>query len=53
MEHGNWYNPNTVYAAERQYAGVPGGLVGGPRAHQDQLRGFKSHRVHARRGIEN
>ena len=29
-------------------SGVPGGLVGGPRAYQDQLRGFKSHRVHAR-----
>ena len=29
--------------------GVPGGLVGGPRAYQDQCRGFKSHRVHARR----
>ena len=28
--------------------GVPGGLVGGPRAYQDQFRGFKSHRVHAR-----
>ena len=26
------------------HAGVPGGLVGGPR-------GFKSHRVHARRGF--
>ena len=27
----------------------PGGLVGGPRAYyQDQFRGFKSHRVHAR-----
>ena len=23
---------------------------GGPRAYQDQFRGFKSHRVHARRG---
>ena len=32
-------------------AGVPGGLVGGPRAYQDQFRGFKSHRVHARRGF--
>ena len=30
-------------------AGVPGGLVGGPRAYQDQFRGFKYHRVHARR----
>ena len=29
--------------------GVPGGLVGGPCAHQDQFRGFKYHRVHARR----
>ena len=27
----------------------PGGLVGGPRVYQDQFRGFKSHRVHARR----
>ena len=27
-------------------AGVPGGLVGCPRAYQDQFRGFKSHRVH-------
>ena len=30
---------------------VPGGFVGGPRAYQDQFRGFKSHRVHARRGF--
>ena len=30
-------------------SGVPGGLVGGPLAYQDQYRGFKSHRVHARR----
>ena len=30
-------------------AGVPGGLVGGPRAYQDQFREFKSHRVNARR----
>ena len=29
--------------------GVPGGLVGGSRAYQDQFRGFKSHRVHARK----
>ena len=29
-------------------AGVPGGLVGRPRACQHQFRGFKSHRVHAR-----
>ena len=29
-------------------SGVPGGLVGGPRAYQDQFRGFKSHRVHSR-----
>ena len=34
--------PGSVY-----YAGVPGGLVGGPCAYQDQFRGFKSHRVHA------
>ena len=31
------------------YAVVLGGLVGGPRAYQDQFRGHKSHRVHARR----
>ena len=30
-------------------AGLLGGLVGGPRAYQDQFRGFESHRVHARR----
>ena len=30
-------------------AGVPGGLVGGQRAYQDQFRGFKSRRVHTRR----
>ena len=29
-------------------AGVPGGLVGGPCAYQDQFGGFKSHRVHDR-----
>ena len=29
-------------------AGVPGGFVGGPRAYQDQFRGFKSPRMHAR-----
>ena len=34
-----------------EIAGVPGGLVGGPRAYQDQFRGFKSHRVHARKGF--
>ena len=33
------------------HIGVPGGLVGGPRAYQDQFRGFKSHRVYARRGF--
>ena len=27
-------------------AGVLGGLVGGPRAYQDQFRGFEPHRVH-------
>ena len=32
-------------------AGVPGGLVGVPRAYQDQFCGFKSRRVHARRGF--
>ena len=30
-------------------AGVPVGLVGGPRAYQDQFCGFKYHRVHARK----
>ena len=30
------------------YAGVPGGLVGGPRAYQDKFREFTSHRVHSR-----
>ena len=34
-----------------QHAGVPGGLIGGPRAYQDLFRGFKYHRVHARRGF--
>ena len=29
--------------------GAPGGLVGGPRAYQDQLCGFKPHRTHGRR----
>ena len=38
-----------VLGSVRAQTGVPGGLVGGPRAYQDQLRGFKSHRVHARR----
>ena len=32
-------------------AGVPGGLVGGPRAYSYQFRGFKSHRVHNRKGF--
>ena len=32
-------------------AGVPGGFVGGPRAYQDQFRGFKSHQVHACKGF--
>ena len=27
-------------------AGVPGGLVGYPRAYYNQFRGFNSHRVH-------
>ena len=31
-------------------AGVPGGLIGGPRAYKYHFRGFKSHRVHTRRG---
>ena len=31
--------------------GVHGGLVCRPRAYQDQFRGFKSHRVDARRNI--
>jgi len=31
------------------HTGVPGGLVGGPRACQDQFREFESHRVHAHR----
>ena len=39
-----------LYSRCSTTACVPGGLVGGPRAHQDQFRGFKSHRVHARRG---
>ena len=30
---------------------LPGGLVGGPRAYQVQLRGFESHRVHTRRDV--
>ena len=33
------------------YIGLPGGLIGGPRAYQDQFRRFKSHRVHAGRGV--
>ena len=35
-------------------AGVPGGLVGGPRAYvhtKDQFRGFQSHRVQTRKGV--
>ena len=32
-------------------AGVAGGLVGSQRAYQYQLRGFKYHRVHARRAF--
>ena len=31
-----------------QSAGAPGGLVASPRAHEDQFRGFKSHRVRTR-----
>ena len=31
--------------------GVPGDLVGGPRAYQGSFRGLKPHRVHARRGF--
>ena len=31
------------------FLGTEDGVVGGPRAYQDQFRGFKSHRVHARR----
>ena len=38
-------NITTIYTT----TGVPGGLVGGPGAYQDQFRGFKSHRVHARK----
>ena len=35
-----------VVQQEVAHAYVPGGLVGGPRAYQDQFRGFTSHRVH-------
>ena len=35
----------TAVLFRRGIASVPGGLVGGPRAYQDQFRGSKSHRV--------
>ena len=34
--------PGTIYC-------LGGRVVGGPRAYQDQFRGFKSHRVHTRK----
>ena len=39
-----------IYLEQRQLifhhiVGIPGGLIGGPRANQDQLRGFKSLRA--------
>ena len=49
------YSSNTsivmLYLLRSIGAGVPGGLVSGPRAYQDQFRGFKSLRVHARKGF--
>ena len=41
-----------LYFRPQSKAGIPGGglvRVGGPRAYQDQFRGFESHRVHARK----
>ena len=49
---GSWSSSstyNSISSVSGSNVGVPGGLVGGPRAHQNQFRGFKSHRVHARR----
>ena len=51
MEQGS-SGPSVYWCQANGYgvrAGVPGGLVGGPRAYQDSFREFKYHRVHARR----
>ena len=41
--------PRYVCLGVSLHSHIPGGVVGDPRAHQNQFRGFKSHRLHARR----
>ena len=46
------FHPSNRYATIKSIQPnptLPGGLVGGPRAYQDQFRGFKYRRVHTRR----
>ena len=43
------HRTDNIILSELTVAGVPDGLVGGPRAYRDQFRGFMSHRVHAHR----
>ena len=45
------YSPVTALIAMYSRIGVPGGLVGYPRAYQNQLRDFNSHRVHILAGF--
>ena len=46
-----WETVELYAVVEISYVYVRGGLVGGPRAYKYQFRGFKSHRVHARRDV--
>ena len=48
---GIYTTGNSLFYKDRLMPASPVALVGGPRAHQDQYRGFKSHRVHARKGL--
>ena len=43
---GIWGHHTKIPAINRYYADVSGGLVGYPRAYQNQFRGFNSHRAH-------
>ena len=40
-------NVQEILRSYVRIAGIPGGLVGCPRAYQDPFRAFGSHRVHA------
>ena len=49
MQGGHFEYARLAYRLQSYNTYVPSGLVGGPRAYQDQFRESKSHRVHARK----